>query len=162
MRTAATLVILVLVLGSGAACGNPSGSRGPGAAPPSAAASPTPGPALSHVQVTGGLSGVVDGSAAGPCGALGGALAVDIRFSLGGRAYALTIGLAEYRGPATYPAPPARVAVHTTGSGGGSPVFYSGVRGTVTVNAGGRSGTVEEDLADEAGPAHVSGTWSCG
>jgi hypothetical protein len=85
---------------------------------------------------------------------------VSDRFTLAGVEYELVVDIANYSGPGTYPAPPARVSIHKTAIDD-SPRLLTGTSGTVTVAPGGRSGTVDEDLRTTAGPAHVTGAWTC-
>jgi hypothetical protein len=135
-----------------------------GAQPASTArpAAATPTPPASHVVITGVVNGTVQkATAAGQCGpATSGGLGGELRFQLQDRPWALALSLPAYRVPGTYQLPPGRVSLHTLGIGP-SAQFFGSQRGSVSVAADGVSGTLDADLAGDAGSVHVSGTWSC-
>ena len=162
---AAAAAVMLLLAGCGRAVGAtpaaaPSASASPVPATPSGSPTPTAQPWL--LQLTGGVSGAFQGAGAqGPCGALPGGFGVALPFRYQGRDFVLDVAVLDYTGPGSYPAPPARVSVHSAGFGAGAPVFYSGVKGTLVVAPSGSSGTLDEDLAGQSSTAHVSGSWHC-
>lgn len=152
------LAVLVLVTACGSAGPTAGSASHANAATAPTAAAPTPGSSLTF---TGALPGTVTRTtAAGPCGPATYGAGADLRFELNGQAYALLIELPSYSKPGTYPLPPDRVSLHTLTIGPGSR-FFGSQSGTVTVNADGRSGTVDAALAGNAGEERVSGRWSC-
>ena len=167
MRAPAAAAAALLLL---AACGRAADAT-PAAAPSATAGSsplstspapPTAAPAPWQLQLTGDLAGTFHGAVAqGPCGALPGGFGIALPFSYEGRGFVLDVAILDYTGPGSYPAPPARISVHSAGFGGGPPVFYSGVKGTLVVAADGTSGTLDEDLAGQSATAHVTGSWRC-
>ena len=152
------------------ACGSVTRVAPASSSSPAASSSPSPPVATSSPAATATtrltFSGAVAGSVAsaapsGTCGRAGsGAAGADLRFQLNGRAYSLSIELPSYHGPGTYPLPPDRASLHTTTIGPGSQ-FFGSQSGTVTVLPGDAAGTIDADLAGDAGSVHVSGTWSC-
>jgi hypothetical protein len=141
-------------------------SPSPGvSAPPSVASTPTPTPtstpAGTRLTITGSINGSVNGATAfGQCGRAANGEGGDLRFQFNGLAYSLSITVAAYHGPGSYPLPPDRVSLHTLGIGPGSQ-FFGSTSGTVTVSAGDSSGTVDAQLTGDNGAVHVTGTWSC-
>lgn len=170
MRRRAPLALALLALAL-VACGRalsapvPAALPSPAASPAASAAAtaqPSPTAASTAIQLTGALTGQATAAAAKPCGPQPAGFAADFPFSYQGQAFALTVTIADFHGAGAYPAPPARISVRTTGFGSGSPVFFSGVSGTVTVLADGASGTLDENLLGEQGAtAHVSAAWHC-
>ncbi len=174
---AAALLVAVLACGRVIPAGGGSGSspRATAAAitssPPQASPSPippAPAPASSQPAPAAATSLLLSGSieatvtsagARPPCGPTPAGFTVDLRFPYRSGEWSFKIALADYRGPGSYDAPPARVSVGTTGRG--SPSFFAGQKGTIVVASGATSGTVDESLAGQDGPAHVTGTWHC-
>jgi hypothetical protein len=161
MRRWLLVVFLTLVVACGGV-GHPGGAAGPpvtSAQPPAATPVPSPG---TRLAITGAVSGSVAGAtAAGACGkAAGGGLGAELRFQIQGRPWALALSLPGYGAPGDYAVPPSRVSLHTLGIDS-SAQFFGSLRGSVTVAAGGTSGTVEADLVGDGGNVHVTGVWSC-
>ena len=163
MRAWLVVGLLVLVAGCGSV-GRPGAAAGqPATSAPPVTATATPSPApTTRLAITGAVSGSVAGAtAAGACGkAAGGGLGAELRFQIQGRPWALAISLPGYSAPGAYPLPPSRVSLHTLGVGS-SAQFFGSLAGTVTVAAGGTSGTVDADLVGDGGKAQVTGAWSC-
>jgi hypothetical protein len=126
---------------------------------PTPAATPTPAVASSPMLTfTGSLAGQATGLASsGPCGRAPAGFAADLRFSVAGRSYALSIAVFDYHGPGSYPIPPERVAV-TSGQGVASQLLPA-TSGSLTVDAGERSGRIDATIGD--GTTRVSGVWAC-
>lgn len=136
-------------------------SPSPVAESPGISPSPFAPPAAAGLTLTGSLNGHVTAISPQPgCGAANGGFVASDRFTLAGDEYELVVDISSYTGPGTYPAPPARVSIHKTAIDD-TPRLLTGTAGTVQVAAGGVSGTVDEDLRAAAGPAHVSGAWTC-
>jgi len=126
-------------------------------------AAPTPAPPpATRLVISGAVSGSVAGAtAAGPCGvAAGGGLGAELRFQIQGRPWALALSLPSYGAPGDYALPPNRISLHTLGIDA-SAQFFGSLKGSVTVAAGGASGTLDADLVGDGGNAHVTGAWSC-
>ena len=161
MRRLLWLVIVLLVAACGAV-GRPGGAAGPLASSVQPAA-PTPAPPpATRLVISGAVSGSVAGAtAAGPCGvAAGGGLGAELRFQIQGRPWALALSLPSYGAPGDYALPPNRISLHTLGIDA-SAQFFGSLKGSVTVAAGGASGTLDADLVGDGGNAHVTGAWSC-
>jgi hypothetical protein len=170
LRKPAGLCALGLALLAALACGRALNAE-PGAAAPAASGPSAPSPTSSApatppvagMVVTGALSLQVEAThPSGACGAVPGGFVADLQFDNGGRPWAVSIELPDYSRPGAYPAPPGRVSLRTAGYGNGSPVFYSGASGTVTVDSTGRAGTIDEQLTGEGGTARLAGSWRCG
>ena len=164
---AAVGLVLLLTTACGSAARVISGAApSPGvSAPPSVASTPTPrptpAPAGTRLRISGTLSGTVNGASAfGQCGRTANGEGGDLRFQFNGQAYSLSITVAAYHGPGSYPLPPDRVSLHTLGIGPGSQ-FFGSTSGAVTVAAGDASGSVDANLTGDSGTVHVTGTWSC-
>lgn len=168
----AVVVGLVVVVGLAVACGGVApGSRAaveesPSASPASSGPSPQPSPSVlanapEQLVLTGAINLRIDHAAIGtPCGKLPAGYFVTVRFDVGSQPYAADVMIADYSGPQSYPAPPARVSVHTLGLIQ-KPVLFASTSGQATVAAGEQSGTFDADLASQTDKAHVSGAWRC-
>jgi hypothetical protein len=161
MRRWLMAALLLLVAGCGGV-GHPGAAAGqPGTGAQPAATTPVTPPAT-RLAITGAVSGSAAGAtAAGACGkAAGGGLGADLRFQIQGRPWALAISLPGYSAPGAYSLPPSRVSLHTLGVDS-SAQFFGSLKGSVSVDAGDASGTVDADLVGDGGNAHVTGAWSC-
>lgn len=135
---------------------------------PALAATPTPLeqlPPLSATAIdltfTGVLVGrVLSGQAQGTCGRLVTGYSAQLQFSVSGEPLVLGIQIFDYRGPAQYQIPPERISVHSPGVGSGSR-FLPAVNGSVRVDSGETSGTLDAALGDGGGSGRVQGTWTC-
>lgn len=130
----------------------------PASAPAATPATPVP-PGATDLTLTGALSGEVRSApAVGLCGRAPAGYAATLQFSTGGSSYVLSIALLDYRGPGAYSVPPERVDVHSAPPAA-SPRFLPAVSGSVTVDQGEASGTVDVTLDD--GRTRVRGRWTC-
>jgi len=124
-------------------------------------ATPVPGAPAANpppLTFTGGMSGQAAGvTSAGVCGRAPAGFAANLRFSLSGHPYALSIALLDYHGPGSYAIPPERVSVQSGSDPGGQ--FQPAIRGSLTVDAGERSGRIDAVIGD--GSTRVSGAWAC-
>ncbi len=162
-----TLAALLLVSGCGSAARVVSGTApSPGASAPTATATPSPTPTPSpspgtRLTISGALNGAVSGASPfGQCGKTANGDGADLRFQLNGQNYSLSIALASYHGPGSYPLPPDRVSLHTVAIGPGSQ-FFGSTSGTVSVAGGDSSGAIDSTMTGDNGSVHVTGTWSC-
>lgn len=120
-----------------------------------------PGSRSPSVTLTGTLSGRgLVPTAVPPCGAANGGFLSRSSFTVTGTRYQMVIEIQEFRGPGVYPAPPARVSVSKVAIDS-QPLLLTGTAGSVSVDQGASSGTVEEDLQADAGRGHISAAWAC-
>jgi hypothetical protein len=149
-----------------AGCG--SAARAAVSHPPPTARVTTPAASPSFVAdqseqlvLTGAIQLRLDQSTVGtPCGQVPAGYFVTFRFDVGGQPYAADVMIADYNGPGSYPAPPARISVHTLGLIA-NPILYASTAGHIRVDPGDRSGSFDADLAAQSSTAHVSGAWRC-
>jgi hypothetical protein len=162
---AALAAVPALALAGCGAAGHPAAAvrhaaaahhRGPTSGP---RAAPTPTPTTS-VAVSGAVSGSSGPArSTGPCGRGQGGLAATFDVILDGQPYQLVIELFDYHGPGSYRMPPDRASLRQ--SSAGATAFYASQSGTLTVDPGGRSGSISGDMAGNAGTIRLQGTWSC-
>lgn len=95
-----------------------------------------------------------------PCGPLNGGLVAVVHFTAQGRPWSVDVYLPAFDGAHDYPFKGSRVSVHTTDIGP-PPILFVGTAGTVTVDAGGRSGTLDGDFDSQTSHLHATGRWSC-
>ena len=158
---------LLLAAGCGSAARVLSGTGpSPGASAPTATSTPTATPTPSptpgtRLTITGAVTGAVNGASPfGQCGKTANGDGADLRFQLNGQSFSLSIALASYHGPGSYPLPPDRASLHTVAIGPGSQ-FFGSTSGTVTVAGGDSSGSIDATLTGDNGSVHVAGSWSC-
>ncbi len=124
--------------------------------PPAATDQPAGGaPVLTFTGSVAGQATAV--TSAGSCGRAPAGFAAELHFSVAGQPYALTIALLDYSGPGSYTIPPERVSVRTGQAPGGQ--LLPATRGSLTVDAGERSGRIDAVIGD--GGTRVSGSWAC-